>query len=99
MRAAEQGGEGDHVDVALSLPVCLQIVAGRGAGGGRGVLALVHGVDEQAGVQALVIDVILSAHTDGKRDRAEHWVGPHFGGQIAAAVNDDGKAHKNNPLT
>ena len=54
---------------------------------------------EQAGVQALVIDVILSAHTDGKRDRAEHWVGPHFGGQIAAAVNDDGKAHKNNPLT
>ena len=93
MGAAEQGGQGHHIKVALRLAERLQIVSGGGAGGGRGVRALVHGVDEQAGVQALIVDVVLAAHADGQRDRAEHRVRPHLGGQVTAAVNNDGKAH------
>ena len=65
--AAEQGGQGDHIDVIRAALVGVQIALGGRAGGGGGVLALLHGPQQVAPVQGGVVHEGAVLHPDGQR--------------------------------
>ena len=92
--AAEQSGQGNHIDVLplLSL-VCVQVGLGRGTGGGGCVLALAHGPEQVRLVQGVVVHKDAPVGVDGERNLHKAGVLAHLGRQVTAAVHYDLKTH------
>lgn len=91
--AAEQRGEGHHIDVLLPTLIGVQIALGRGARGGGGILTLLHGPQQVRLVKGLIIHEHAPVHLDGHGDPHETGLFFHLGGQIAAAVHNDFETH------
>ena len=91
--AGEQGGEGDHIDVVRAALHGIQILSGRGTGGGGGLLALLHPPEEGRLVEGGVVGHHGVPHPDGEGDADKTAASEHGGRQVTAAVHDNFKTH------
>ena len=96
--AGEQSGEGDHINVSIHRLKGVQIVRRRGTGGVGGLLAHGHGIHQGLRYQGVIIPELVLTHIYGQGNTMENAGPEQFGAEVAAAIDNNFKTHKQKPL-